>query len=167
MNKYSFWLVPTNETRQKLQTVVEEYAKIYDSPTFVPHVTICSPIESTDEEVVEAVKRAVADTNPFEVKFADVEFSTTYFQCVFVRAKTTAALLQTHLAIKDAFHDTREHVFMPHASLVYGNFAMKPREKIAQEITLSGLSFFANAVTIVRADTSDPKDWDVVAEVEL
>lgn len=167
MKKFSFWIILENNLYQEIEEVVAKYSKEYNSPVFVPHMTLHNPVVSTDEEVVRKVKQVVRKIKPFEIEVGDVEFSTTYFQCVFVRMKTSADLLNAHLSLKDALGVKEEHVFMPHGSLVYGNFDMETREKIANEIKLKGIKFMANKITIVRADSSDPKDWDVVEQVPL
>lgn len=58
-------------------------------------------------------------------------------------------------------------MYMPHASLVYGDLDMETREKICSEIQLKETEFMANKIVIVRADTSNPDDWDVVNKITL
>ena len=167
MKKYSFWLIPENDLYQDIEKVIVKYTGEYGSPVFVPHVTTHSTVVSTDKQVVNDVQRAISEIESFEVQVGDVEFSTTYFQCVFARIKTSAELLNTHLSLQDALEGEKNHVFMPHASLLYGDFDMQTRENIAKEIRLKTSSFMANKITIVRADSRDPKDWSVVSQVSF
>jgi len=167
MTKYGFWIIPENDTYQEFNKVIKKYANSFDGPTFTPHMTIHGVVISTDEEVVKTVREAVKNIKSFELQVGDVEFSTTYFQCIFARIKTSAKLFNTHLAIRKAFNMNDKNVFMPHASLVYGDFDMETREKITKEIKIQNKSFTADKITIVRADTSDPKDWTIVEQVPL
>jgi len=167
MKKFSFWIIPENDFYQEIEEVVIKYSKEYNSPVFVPHMTLHGSVISTDEDVVRRVEQVASKIKPFEIKIGEVEFSTTYFQCIFVRMKVNAKLLEAHLALKDVLDFKESHVFMPHGSLVYGDFDMETREKIAKEIKLKGIRFMANKITIVRADSSDPKEWDVVDQVSL
>jgi len=168
MSKFGFWIIPENELYQELDDLIKKYSKEYGSPTFVPHMTIHGAVDTTsDQEVVEDVRQAVQDIKPFEINVGEVEFSTTFFQCVFARMKTSAPLLDTHLALRRNLGYKESHVFMPHASLVYGDFNMKTREKIASEIVLKETHFMASKITIVRADSNDPKDWEIVEQVNI
>ncbi len=167
MKKYSLWLVPENNVYQEFETIISEFAQKTGSPTFTPHMTLHGPVESTDEQVVAAVTEAAQNMSPFVLEIGDVECSTTYFQCVFARLKTSASLLDAHLKLRTALNFQDPHVFMPHASLVYGDFDMTERVRIAQEITVKNKAFEARAITIVRADSGDPKEWEVVERVAL
>lgn len=168
MQKYGFWVIPENEFYQELKEIITLYSKKYDAPAFVPHMAIfINQIAPTNEQVVNKVRQAANVTKPFAVSIGDVEFSTTYFQCVFARVRTNAHLLNAHLTLKNAFNIDEEIVYMPHTSLVYGNFDMMTREKIASEIYLKNTQFMANKITIVRMDTRDLKDWDMVEQVSF
>lgn len=165
--KYGFWVIPENKTYQVFERIIRKYSKKYNAPMFVPHMTIHGVIESTEEKVVRGVKKVADKIRPFEVQVGEVEFSTTYFQCVFARIKTNAKLLNTYLALRDSLEFTEKHVFMPHASLVYGDFDMETREKISKEIEFSNEKFMVNKITIVKADSRDPKNWHIVEQVQV
>ncbi len=165
MNKYGFWITPDGEVFAELQKTINELASRYTAPTFSPHMTLHGVVESTDSQVVEKVQNAIKNTQPFKLELGVVEFSTTYFQCVFVRIKTNANLVNAHLELRNAFDSPANHVFMPHASLLYSDMNMEEREKVSNSITITESSFVANEVTIVRADESNPKTWEVVAKV--
>ncbi|MBU0578774.1 hypothetical protein KKE34_04260 [Patescibacteria group bacterium] len=164
---FCLWIIPENSFYQEIEGVVSQYSKEYDSPIFTPHVTINGRVSLTDDQVIRKVEKAVFNIKSFEIEVGNVEFSTTYFQCVFVRMKTSAKLLETHLSLKNALGVKDQHVFMPHASLVYGDFDMKTREKIASEIKFKSTGFIAKKITIVRVDSSNPKDWNIVKQVPL
>jgi len=167
MKKFGFWIIPENNFYQELEKVIQKYGKKYNSPIFTPHMSLHGVVESTDKRVVEIVEKAANKIKPFKIEVGNVEFSTTYFQCVFVRTKTNAKLLDAHLTIRKGFNFQEKHVFMPHASLVYGDFDMETREKISQEIKLLEKNFKARKITIVRADSSKPKDWEIIKQVKL
>jgi len=167
MKRYGFWIIPENDFYQELKKLIRKYSKKYSSPSFVPHMTIHGSVASTDKNVIEDVLKVASKIKPFEVEVGEVEFSTTYFQCIFARMKTSAIMLNTHLALKKQLKDAENNVFMPHASLVYGDFDMKTREQIVSEIKLKGNKFLANKITIIRANSRDPKDWSTVEHIRF
>lgn len=167
MHKYSIWIIPEKPAYDELADVIYDLAATYDEPTFSPHITLCGNVQSTDENVERIVREAAESFSPFELEFGPVEFSTTYFQCVLVRVKTSAKLINLHLAIKHAFAIEQEHVYMPHMSLLYSNMDMQGREAVMRVTAIRSVSAPATAITIVRADSPDPKTWGVFATIPL
>lgn len=167
MNKYGFWVVPDGEVYESLKAVITDLSKKMNAPAFSPHMTLHGVVESNDNEIVEKVKEAAKHISQFELELGPIEFSTTYFQCVFVRIKATAQLFNAHLELRKAFGISENHVFMPHASLLYSDMDMEEREKVAKSTRLQHHTFIAKEITIVRADQPDPETWEVVAVVPL
>ncbi len=167
MQKYGFWIIPENTSYQELEKIIEEYGLKYNSPLFTPHMTIHGVISSTDEEVIKIVEEVSKKIKPFELEIGEVEFSSTYHQCILARVKTSANLFNVYMFLRKAFGVEVKHVFMPHMSLVYGDFNMEEREKIAKEIKIKNRSFEAKKITIVRADSPDPENWKFVKQVTL
>jgi len=63
-----------------------------------------------------------------------------------------------------AFQRAREE-YMPHLSLVYGAYPEeRKREIIAGLPALAQASFPVGSVTLIRAESEDPKDWREIFE---
>lgn len=167
MSKYGFWIIPDGETYESLRATINHLAEQHSAPIFSPHMTIHGVVESTDDQIIKKVQRAAKHIFQFKLELGLVEFSSTYFQCIFVRLKTTAPLFNAHLELRKAFGITEKHVYMPHASLLYSDMSMNEREKVTQSIKLKPSSFTAKAISIVRADQHDPATWEVVAKIPL
>ena len=150
MKKYGFWIVPENISYQELEKIIEKYGEKYNSPLFTPHMTIHGVVSSTDEEVVKIVEKAVKETKPFGLEIGEVEFSSTYHQCIFARVKTNANLFNAYTSLRKAFGAEEKHVFMPHISLVYGDFDMEEREKIIKEIEVKNKNFEATKILLLE-----------------
>ena len=166
MVKYTLWIVPPEPVKSILQKIILELSKKYDSLGFAPHMTLLGDIEGAEKEILEGTKKLSASLKPFTLALGEVSFSTTYFQNVFVRVKSNAKLMQANLLAKQIFN-MPNNLFMPHASLLYGNHDMETREKIATEIKLhAGLSFPADKIIIIPT-TKDPKDWHHLAEIPI
>jgi 2'-5' RNA ligase len=130
-------------------------------------MTLHGVVSSTDENVVKVTREAVKGLRPFSLEVGEVEFSSTYFQCIFARVKTNANLFNAHMALRHSFGMEEERVFMPHLSLVYGDFEMEKREKITKEIDIKNKFFEAKEITIIRADLPNPDTWEIVEQVKL
>lgn len=167
MIRYSLWIIPENESQLEMQQVVKKYSQQFGYTQFTPHVTLYEVSGREEQEVIEGVKQIASEIEPFELEFGDVEFSTTYFQSVFLRVKTVAHLLNAHLKLRMKFNSDDNHVYMPHISLVYGEHDMETKEEIAKEIKINSKGFKAEKISIVKSTSNDPKDWHVIEQVKF
>lgn len=164
--KYTLWIVPPPDIKDILQKIILDLSKKYGGPIFESHMTLLGDIEVSEKEILEGSKELASRTKPFMLALGEVSFSTTYFQSVLVRIKSSAKLMKANLAVKQIFN-VENNLFMPHISLMYGDHDMETREKIASEVKLpAGLSFQAEKIIIIPS-SKDPKDWHHLAEFSL
>lgn len=164
-HRYSFITVPKGEVYSTFEKLIDSYGKQLHTPTYPTHLTLMHALEGTENHIVSRVEKFASSIKPFTVEVGKVEFSTTFFQCVFARVNATAELLNTHLALKTALGSQEKHVFMPHISIIYGDLPMETREQISKEITLPTLSFIVDHVTVVNGDNPYPKTWEVIKRI--
>lgn len=163
--RYSIWILPDNKTQQTLQRVMIEMSDRYGGPKFETHLTLLGNFLYEEAEVAAKTKQVAAQLKPFTVTLGGVEMSTTTFQCVFVRIKTTAPLFNAHLLARKEL-GAEDKIFMPHISLVYGDYNMKTREKMITQIKLPPMSFEANQLCLVPSIENIDK-WQHLIEVPL
>lgn len=160
--------MPGGKTQQKLNQVVKSLAKKYNAPVFEPHMTLLGGIQENEEMVVKRTERLVSQLRPFRLTLGKIEFSTTYFQSVFIRVNATACLMEAYIKTQKLFNKDKDTLFMPHISLMYGNHKMSLREKIAQKIKLPKLSFAAKSICVYKTlSGADPKEWKLVEKLVL
>ena len=86
-----------------------------------------------------------------------------YFQCLFVNVERTAQIMKANALAKRVFHQP-EKAYTPHLSLLYGVYPeMRKREITARLRSGIPASFEANAIHLIRADSSDPQDWHEIS----
>ena len=61
-SRYSLWLMPTGEVRQRLAAAILDLSREYAVPAFKPHVTLAGGIVGPAREVVE--DGGVGQANP-------------------------------------------------------------------------------------------------------
>ncbi len=165
-DKYSLWFRPVGGAEQVLQQSVAKLAEAYGTELFQVHVTLLGNIERPLPEVVAKVKQITTELEPFELTLGAVDFSNTYFQCLFARIQTTATLMNAFDVTARMFDRDPQQFYMPHLSLVYGNFTMVDREKMAAVVTVPQVSFWVNQIEIIKS-APHPRDWQTVATVPL
>lgn len=156
--QYSIWIIPPEPLYSQLKNTIDKLAKKYRGPVFEPHMTLLGNIDKDLSEVKQKVKESANSIDKLVLSLGSISFSTTYFQSVFVRANSTAQLMQLNLETKKLF-GMENNVFMPHISLLYGNHDMITREKAASEVQLSKASFIVNKFIVTPA-TSNPNEWE-------
>jgi len=164
MNGFSLWITPQGNTQKRLKAVVKDLSKKFKGPIFEPHTTLLGPILEDEDEVVRKTQALARKIAPFKLTLGDVDYSSTYFQCVFVRVKTSVPLLEARMEAQKAFNINS--FFMPHMSLYYGNTEPEVREKIAESVKLPNLSFIVDRLIVTPA-SSDPSKWKHLAEIPL
>ena len=155
--KYSIWVVPPKLVLKKLQVLVDNLAKEYDAPTFEPHLTVLAEIDSNIEEIEEKLNKLNFKYSELQLETENFSFSTTYFQSVLIRIKPTAQLLELNLELKQIFN-MENNLFMPHISLLYGDYSMEVRESIVNRLESMNLNFSVDRL-IVTPSTPNPKNW--------
>ncbi len=166
MNSFSLWFIPPPNIKKQFQEVISDLSAKYQSPNFKPHITLLGEITGSKSHVLKKTKILALKIKPFSVTFSEISFSTTYFQCVFARVKSQAALMDANLKAKEIF-DVSNNVYMPHLSLLYGDHNMETREKIVSELKVpTNLSFRADKIIVVPC-TQNPADWRHLAELRF
>jgi len=153
--KYSILAIPPEPVYGQLYNIIKRLSKKHLGPLFEPHLTLLSNIDIDLNLIQEKIEKLTNNLNPFELSFDCISFSTTYFQSVFIRVKSTAELLQLNLDVKKVL-DIENTVFMPHISLLYGDHDMRTREQIATKIKIPPVSFTINNLSI----------WPEVADID-
>ncbi len=132
--KFSLWIVPTGDVYDRLSLMIRRLSARYGAPEFPPHVTLLGSVLGPRSELIHRAAQVAAALRPFVVRLNEIDFLDAYFRCLFVRAALTEPLKRAHHAACQAFGRRCEPAFMPHLSLVYGDFPPSLKEKMIAEI---------------------------------
>lgn len=163
---YSLWIVPPSNIKRPIENIILQLSNKCQSPRFEPHMTLLGDVGFDEKTVIQKTKKLALKIKPFMLTLGETSFSTTEFQSVFIRVKSTAELMEANLRAQEIFQ-VNNNVFMPHISLLYGNHKMKMREKIASEIQLPNKFSFKAEKIIVVPSTRNPSEWKHLAEISL
>lgn len=165
---YSIWLISHEKAvNSYLSSVIKDLADKYQGPEFEPHVTLLGRLSLTLEEVVKGCESLASKSGPLVLETGSIEYSTTYFQCVFVRIKPTPQLMSMYDTAKQILGLTESSVFMPHASLLYGNISYSERQKIVESLDFKPQKFTVNSLVVAPSGEAPPSEWKHLAEFEL
>ncbi len=164
---YHLWLKPSGKVYDILVKTMAELSKAYQGPFFEPHVTLLGSLPGTEVEISARSSQLGTSLQPFDIQLTEPGYGDQYFQCVFLKAQETPAMMNAHELARRLFvKDTNP--FMPHLSLLYGHYSIELQDKIAATLpeTLR-LSFTVDKFDLIRARSEDPKDWIPILTVPL
>lgn len=166
MDKQTIWIIPQESLKKRLEDIVADLSKKFEGPIFEPHMTLLGDIEMERAEFMEKCRKFVSSIEPFPLELGEVSFSTTYFQSVFVRVRSTSPLMEANIKAKKTF-GVENDVFMPHISLLYGEHSMEMRDTASSSVELrEGTPFTADTFVVTQASL-EPSDWVHLEEMRL
>lgn len=165
---YSLWLVPhEDKVKSYLSHVVMDLANKYHGPEFEPHTTLLGDLPLTLDEITIGCEKLATKTKPFHVETGTVEYSTTYYQCIFARIKPTPQLMELYDVARRTFGLTEPSVFMPHTSLFYGNSTYPERHEIIKSLEFKPQTFSINSIVVTPGGENPPSEWKHLAKFQL
>ena len=164
---HSLWLMPSGEELDRFSKLVEKLAQEHSAPVFQPHVTLLGEILEGEEEIIKKVQELAAEHQPFPVTLGAVDYQDYYFRTLFVRANETQPLLDLHNNSRELFDMQNIPPYMPHLSLLYGNYPQAIKDKIIQGIGRDFTTQFeVTSVHLFKTD-GEANTWYRVNEFPL
>ena len=139
---YSLWLMPIRDLYNKFATIVDTLSIKYASPKFEPHVTLLGSITTTEKEILEKTQKLARSIDSYTVNLTTVEYEDYYFRSLFVKAKKTPEVIDANRKAKEIFGMQTNQEYMPHLSLLYGDFSSTIKKEIIKKIGTDFISIF-------------------------
>lgn len=164
---YSIWLVPEGEVYKKLDQLIVKLSRKYKSPYFAPHVTLVGEILLPGGEVVKRTKILAYSLNPFTVYLNKVGHGDFYFRSLFIRAMKTRKIMAAYKTAIKIFAAIKPKPYMPHLSLIYGNYSEETKNEMIKEIGRKfDINFKIDKIYLYKTD-GKVGDWRKIAEFVL
>ncbi len=164
---YSIWLMPFGEIASELSEVIGQLSHRYGTPVFPPHVTLIGSLIGDEKELSSQTQQLTARIRAFEIALTTIDYLDEYFQCLFIRAVETPALVEANQAARIILHREQDAAFMPHLSLMYGNFNVETKKRVVASLGREfSISFPVSSIHLFST-SGEPKDWYRVQEFEL
>ena len=165
----SVWIPPAGPALDRIQKAMRLVHKRGGGPTFHPHVTLLSGIETTQADAELKLKRLASRIERFTIKLGRIEWRDEYFRCLYATAALSEELAAARRAAHEAFEMNPPTPYEPHLSLLYGNLDEALKRELAAEAGGSlDVSFTAAALHLVNASPSVPvTGWRTLGERAL
>ena len=161
---YALWLMPNGEVYDRLARVIIELGHKYQAPVFEPHVTLLAGIPGPEEPIVGQCHRLAAMVEPYSIQLNKLDQLDEFYRCVFVRVQETGPVMETNLKAREFLGLEQGPPYMPHLSLLYGDFPELTKRQIIHSLGESwDLKFLADRLYLIDARGGLP-DWRRLGE---
>jgi len=165
--KHSLWLMPRGDVYDRLSRVLKQLSARYEAPEFSPHVTLLGGCVGPRRALIEKSERLASALRPFMIRLQEIDFLDEYYRCLFVRAGLTEPLRKAYFAASREFGQSHPPAFMPHLSLLYGDFSRDLKQGVKAEIgPRFDVQFKVRSLHLYRTH-GDPRLWRRVASFGL
>ena len=159
MATYSLWFEPSGDIAYKLQERIKKLSEKHGGPVFSPHVTLLGSIESSETESISLTNTLASYLKPFELELTKAGYRDRFYQSLFIHVKHTERLSDIREKALRLFDVNSEEKYMPHLSLMYGDYTRNEKERI---LNLIGREFHINFqvkhLTLMQTD-GKPDKW--------
>lgn len=131
---HALWLIPTGEANHKFSNLIRRLSQEYSAPIFQPHVTLVGEAFQSEKELVKKGEQLASGQKPFPITLRAIDYQDFYFRALYVKADKTEQLLAFYNHIIEIFEMQDIPEYMPHLSLLYGNFSQAIKERIIEKI---------------------------------
>jgi 2'-5' RNA ligase len=161
--RYHLWLKPSREASDQFADVIRQLALNLNAPTFEPHITLLGNVHGSEAEHMARSKELARRLSPFPITVNRAAFGDDYFHCVFLVVDMTPPVLHAHTLARQIFHQKKDNRYLPHISLVYGQYSESWKKDIIARLSASlCLPFEASHLSLIRARSEDPKTCEEV-----
>ncbi|MCL5746938.1 MAG: hydrolase [Patescibacteria group bacterium] len=166
---FSVWIIPEVKDREYLQNIINNLAKKYNSPVFIPHMTLAGDIRLGIDEIESAVEEIFENTKPFKIKKTRVNQSELFFKTVFIEFGLDENLKNLYSFLSRKIRMDVLFTFKPHISLIYKIMPREEKLKIIEKLDIKD-EFTIGSVMINKNDPNDyqnVKSWKIIYSKKL
>jgi 2'-5' RNA ligase len=159
--------MPTGDVCDRLSEILHRLSVRYGAPEFPPHVTLLGGCVGPRRELIRRSARVAAALRPFVIHLGKIDCFDEYFRCLFVRAAITEPLRKAYQVARQGLGHERQSDYMPHLSLLYGNFPQGLKEEVIADMgSRIDVQFKVRNLHLYRTH-GEPRYWRRVASFGL
>jgi len=160
------WCQFADTDMEFLRNIQSQVNKKFQGPKFEIHLTLLGPIMIIDKERVRTVRQKCDKLNPFKVYPLGYSFSSSFFTSLFIEIKKSKNLSNFRKEFSDISPLGLRTNYMPHVSLMYGNFQKDEKRKLITNLLGLRKSFTIDKVCIVDVN-EDNFVWKITNRFNL
>ncbi len=164
---YSIWLRPTGTVGEELAREIEQLSREFAAPLFPPHVTLIGGLNDDEDTLRARTRELAAQLQPFPVQLGAVDYLNEFHRALFVRVLKTAAVEHAHARARALFGRLDDPEYMPHLSLLYGDFPSGVKTEIIARLGPTLDRCFQVTRLDLYSTLGPTRDWYPLGEFAL
>lgn len=155
VSQFAVWLTPAPSDRRWLSKIIQDYAAAYQSPTFVPHVTVYSGITSAQDDLSGILAQSSRSLLPLSLEVTGLGYTENFFRTGFITFAPQDALTKLSVTIREHLQSPTDYRLEPHLSLVYKDLSLDQKRLAMLRVILSVQTITFDTLTIVKPSAQD------------
>ncbi len=155
VSQFAVWLTPAPSDRRWLAKIIQDYAAAYQSPIFVPHVTIYSGICSAQDDLSAILAQLGSSLLPLSLEVTGLGYTENFFRTGFITFAPNDALTALSVTIREHLQSPTDYRLEPHLSLVYKDLSLDQKRLAMLRVILSVQTIAFDTLTVVKPSAQD------------
>ena len=165
---YHLFLEPEGEVRKQLQDVITELSRVSEGPIFTPHITLLARIPDQKESIlVEKTNNVARAIKKQRITLKGTSMQDSYYRALYLQIPDKDELETIHTYATGVFGMTSEQSYLPHLSLLYGNYSQAQKEVFLSTVQVpSSVSFQVTTIHLYKT-SGKPHQWNKIYSCSL
>ena len=151
MSQYYYWLIPDEPHLSKLEQTINNFAQVYQTPSFTPHITI-----ATSHRLM---------TIPIGFQIPTLQFTRVHTEHLFFRALYFQCSPSSELQ-RLRYYFGGDEIYTPHLSLIYGHFSKARQNDWCAHTQLYDKKISFSTIWVIRGGKK-VQDWTKIMTFSL
>ncbi len=160
---YSLWLMPTGAVYQEFSRLISQLAKENSSIEFQPHITLVGNVEAVEEEMIMKTRDVASLIHPYFIKLVDIGYTDYYYRALYLNVNPSPEVLAAYQVARKIFFGDSDTSYMPHLSLLYGDFSVEVKKQITSKIGNNFNNEFEAHTLYLYLTEGIANDWQEIA----
>jgi len=145
--------MPTGASYGRLKGVIDSLSLRYEAPQFEPHVTLVGGLKGSEKDVTLKTEKLSEEIRRFPIKLDGADYRNEFFKALFLRAQKEGGIFEANSKARETFGLPADPEYMPHLSLLYGNFdTQKKKEMIERYVRSVDTEFIVDRLHLFSTD---------------
>ena len=162
---YSLWLMPQGNAKDQLKDTIQSLGSDFDGPFFEPHVTLVSGFLGEEKKLFNKAKKISKKISPFIIVFDGIACLNEFFRSLYLKVKFNKSFISSRNTACNELGFI-EHDYIPHLSLIYGNYTFTQKERMISRMGSLPSSFSVEKIFLTYNDEVNLK-WRIIKEFSL
>ena len=166
-NVYYLWLMPEAKSNNFFSEVIRKLSHEYQTRLFDPHITLAGGITGPESELLAKTEELAGLLPRLKLEPLEIQYLDEFYRSLFIAVAPSNPLVNANKLAKQLFELPLDAEFMPHLSLLYGDFSVSEKERMKGELSTNLLKqFYVDRIVLICTEAHSDR-WTAVNSFPL